>query len=59
MGGPPARREAERFERMLLEHEAWLSGKRPNSPFRTIAEVAELYDLAFAEINERSIVELG
>jgi transposase InsO family protein len=43
----------ERFAKLLLEHEAWLAGKRSDPPFRTVAEVAQLYDLAINDLNER------
>jgi hypothetical protein len=44
----------ERFGRLLVEHEAWLSGKRPDTPFRTIEEIAALYnDLLEYDLNER------
>jgi hypothetical protein len=44
----------ERFGKLLDEHEAWLAGKRPDTPFRTIEEVAALYDqLLEYDLNER------
>ena len=43
----------ERFAKLLDEHEAWLSGKRPDTPFRTIQEVAALYDQLLEGLNER------
>jgi hypothetical protein len=43
----------ERFGKLLQEHEAWLAGKRPDPPFLTIAEVAQLYDRAIHNLNER------
>jgi len=43
----------ERFEKLLKEHEAWLSGGRDSSPFRTIEEIARLYSDAIEDLNER------
>jgi biotin operon repressor len=43
----------ERFDALLKEHEAWLAGKRESSPFRTIQQISDLYNKAFADINER------
>ncbi|MBZ5584242.1 MAG: DDE-type integrase/transposase/recombinase, partial [Acidobacteriia bacterium] len=44
----------ERFDRLLKEHEAWESGERDTTPFRTIEEVAQLYsDLIEHDLNER------
>jgi transposase InsO family protein len=44
----------ERFGKLLDEHEAWLAGKRPNTPFRTIEEIAALYgQLLEKDLNER------
>lgn len=37
---------------MVKQHEAWLRGERSESPFRTISEIATLYDEAIAVINE-------
>lgn len=51
-------RPSERPERlgvMMKQHEAWLRGERPESPFRTISEIATLYDAAIADINEREL----
>jgi len=45
----------ERFEVMVKQHEAWLKGERPESPFRTIQEIATLYDAAIADLNERPL----
>jgi len=42
----------ERFDEMVKQHEAWLRGERAVSPFRTIQEVATLYEDAIADINE-------
>ena len=43
----------ERFEKLLEEHEAWLEGKRTDPVFRTISQIAELYDAAIEDLNER------
>jgi transposase InsO family protein len=43
----------ERFDKLLKEHEAWLSGERNSTPFRTIAEVAQLYSEVLEDLNER------
>jgi len=43
----------ERFDKLLREHKAWLSGERDSTPFRTIGEVAQLYSEAIEDLNER------
>jgi transposase InsO family protein len=43
----------ERFDGLVREHEAWLSGERDSTPFRTIEEVARLYTDAIEDLNER------
>ena len=43
----------ERFGKLIKEHEAWVSGERGTTPFRTIEEVARLYTDAIEDINER------
>ncbi len=45
----------ERLGLMVKQHEAWLRGERPESPFRTISEIAALYDAAIADLNERPL----
>lgn len=45
----------ERLELMVKQHEAWLRGERPESPFRTIQEMATFYDAAIADVNERPL----
>jgi hypothetical protein len=46
----------ERFEAELMkEHEAWLAGKRDATPFRTIEQVAALYNMLLEELNEREL----
>ena len=48
---PGARPEC--FDKLLKYHEAWVSGERDSTPFRTIEEVARLYSDAIEDINER------
>jgi hypothetical protein len=43
----------ERFERLLSDHEGWVAGKTSAPAFRTIEQVAELYERLLAELNER------
>ncbi len=45
----------ERFEAMLRDHEAWLDGKLPTPPFRTIEQIAALYNMALENLNEREL----
>jgi hypothetical protein len=45
----------EQFEKMLEDHEAWLKGKLAAPPFRTIEEIAALYDMALEDLNEREL----
>jgi hypothetical protein len=45
----------ERFSAMVKQHEAWLRGERTESPFRTISELATLYDAAITDLNERPL----
>jgi transposase len=45
----------DRFDAMVKQHEAWIRGDRPESPFRTIQEIAALYDQAIEDINEREL----
>ena len=45
----------ERLDAMVKQHEAWLRGERPESPFRTIQEMATFYDAAIADLNERPL----
>jgi hypothetical protein len=40
---------------MVKQHEAWMRGERPASPFRTIQQIAALYDAAIADLNEREL----
>jgi transposase InsO family protein len=45
----------ERFDQMVKQHEAWERGERQASPFRTIQQIAALYDAAIADLNEREL----
>lgn len=45
----------ERFGKLLKEHEAWLDGRRETTPFRTIGQVAALYNKALEMLNEREL----
>ncbi|MGB9456955.1 MAG: transposase domain-containing protein [Bryobacteraceae bacterium] len=46
----------ERFEAELLkEHEAWLARKRDRTPFRTIEQIAALYNMLLEGLNEREL----
>jgi len=49
----------ERFDAMVKDHEAWLGGKRDSTPFRTIEQIAALYNLVFEELNERPLCGEG
>jgi transposase InsO family protein len=42
----------ERFDKLVKEHEAWLSGERDSTPFRTIEEIARLYTDFIEDLNE-------
>jgi hypothetical protein len=54
VGHRPSERP-EAIDGMVKQHEAWLRGERPESPFRTIQEMATLYDAAIADLNERPL----
>jgi hypothetical protein len=45
----------ERFNAMVKQHEAWLDGQHAESPFRTIQEIATLYDQVIEDLNEREL----
>jgi len=49
----------ERFDALVKQHEAWLRGERPASPFRPIKQIAALYDEAIADLNERELQGQG
>lgn len=53
-GNRPGTR-SERFEALVRQHEAWMRGERPVSPFRTIQQIATLYDAVIADLNEREL----
>jgi len=40
---------------MVRQHHAWERGERAQSPFRTLQEIAALYDAAIRDINERPL----
>jgi transposase InsO family protein len=43
----------ERLGALIDQHEAWLNGKRPESPFQTIDGIAALYEEFIGTLNER------
>jgi transposase InsO family protein len=43
------------YAELVAEHEAWERGEREQTPFRTIAEVADLYTRAIEDLNERPL----
>lgn len=43
----------ERLERLVREHEDWVEGRRADPVFRTIEEIAALYDEFLKSLNER------
>ncbi len=43
------------FQDMVKQHEAWAAGKRERTPFRTISQIAALYDQAIEDLNEREL----
>jgi transposase InsO family protein len=45
----------ERFDALLRQHEAWLHENGGDPPFRTIGEVAKLYDSVLEDLNEREL----
>ncbi|HLI85790.1 MAG TPA: helix-turn-helix domain-containing protein [Bryobacteraceae bacterium] len=53
-GHKPAARP-EGFARLVEEHEAWAKGERDTTPFRTIQEIAALYNDAIEDLNERPL----
>jgi len=42
-----------RFEALVKEHERWLKGEIQQAPFKTLEEIAALYNDFFAVLNER------
>jgi transposase InsO family protein len=50
---PGARPEA--FDELVASHEAWVKGERATTPFRTIGEIASLYNAAMRDLNERPL----
>jgi transposase InsO family protein len=47
---PGARTES--FNELVKEHEAWAKGERQTTPFRTIEQIASLYNAAMRGLNE-------
>jgi len=45
----------ERFDEMVKQHEAWVAGKAEGTPFKTIGQVAALYQEAIEDLNERDM----
>ncbi len=45
----------ERFEALVAQHEAWVAGQAEGTPFRTIGQVAALYEDAIEDLNEREM----
>ena len=45
----------QRMAEMVKQHEAWAEGKADATPFRTIEEIAVLYNAAMRELNERPL----
>ena len=51
--GHNAAARPERFEAMVKDHERWTKGEIDCTPFRTIEQVATLYNAAIRDLNER------
>jgi transposase InsO family protein len=45
----------EHYPKLLAEHEEWERGEREQTPFRTIAQIADLYARAMEDLNEREL----
>jgi transposase InsO family protein len=45
----------ERFDELVKEHEQWTAGLRKATPFRTIEQIASLYNAAMRDLNERPL----
>lgn len=45
----------ERFEALVKQHEAWAAGEGGETPFRTIAEIARIYEDAIEDLGEREM----
>ena len=54
-GHKPTARPAERFDKLLTQHERWIGGADVDPAFPTIAEVAAIYDAALKDLNERDM----
>ncbi len=53
-GSKPTTRP-EGFQALVDQHEAWARGERDTTPFRTIEEIAALYNDAIEDLNERPL----
>jgi len=49
----------ERLAEMVRQHERWVAGKAPGSPFPTIDHISGLYDELFESLNNREHSGLG
>jgi len=45
----------ERFAELIAQHEAWVAGQRESTPFRTIEQIAALYNDVIEDLNEREL----
>jgi hypothetical protein len=45
----------EHYQGFVDQHEAWAAGARESTPFRTVYDVAALYDAAIEDLNERPL----
>jgi len=52
-GHNPGARPAERFDKLLAQHERWLNEEPVDPAFPTISQVAAIYDDLLKELNER------
>jgi transposase InsO family protein len=50
---PGARTES--FNELVKEHERWAKGERQTTPFRTIEQIASLYNAAMRSLNETAL----
>jgi transposase InsO family protein len=45
----------ERLDEMVAAHEKWVKGERESTPFRTIEQIASLYNAAIRDVNEMEL----
>jgi len=45
----------ERFAELIGQHEAWVAGQRETTPFRTIEQIAAIYNDVIEDLNEREL----